>query len=162
MAVFTPHQVHVTDAGENSFLYRRSTVRDNRFNVGDKYETSDGRIFRYCKAFTGSLSGRGAINGHIIPGDSGHGYEGAFQVSASAGDFVIRVADTTAAATRPANYYQGGDFVAFGFTDADIFVAKIVKSSVGNGTYVELTLDAGLPEAVTTSNGVTAYPSIYN
>ena len=156
-----PGQIKVSDVPIHDFLYKASTVIDSRFAVGDKYETRSGGIFRYCKsgAAVGGLK-RGVINANIIPGDtSGSGYEGSLASEAAVGDYVVTTSDTGSAANRPANYYVGGQFVAFIATH--YFVANILKSSAGDGTSITLTLDASIPVLTATSVGVTAYPSIY-
>lgn len=42
--------VRKVDAGGWDFLYRASTVKDERYNVGDRVVLPDGRVFRYAKA----------------------------------------------------------------------------------------------------------------
>jgi hypothetical protein len=43
-------EVTVADQTNWGFLYRKSTVRDTRFNIGDRQVTPDGRVFRYALA----------------------------------------------------------------------------------------------------------------
>ena len=154
-------QVRISDVPNHDFLYAASTVRETKYSIGEKFETYDGRIFRYCKtgAAVGGLK-RGVINGNIIPGDSnGSGYEGTLASEAAAGVYVVTTSDTASAANRPADYYVGGQFVAFIATT--YFVANVLKSSAGDGTSIQLTLDASLPATCSASIGVTVYPSIY-
>jgi len=52
-----------SDVPDWSFIYKVSTVKDPKWNVGDRFVTGDGRVFRYAKAYTaGVLSGFGACN----------------------------------------------------------------------------------------------------
>jgi hypothetical protein len=48
-------EVTVADQPNWSFLYLPSTVKDPRYNVGDRVVTPDGRVFRYSKAATGGV-----------------------------------------------------------------------------------------------------------
>ena len=50
-----------SDVPDWSFIYKVSTVKDPKWNVGDRFVTGDGRVFRYAKAGTaGVLSSFGA------------------------------------------------------------------------------------------------------
>jgi len=143
------------------FIYQFSTVKHPDFIVGDYVDLPDGRRYRFCKtgAAVGGLA-RAVINGNVIPGDSGAGYEGSLVTAASKGEHVVTITDTGSAANRPADYYQGGMFVAF--IASNYVSIGIVKSTVGDGTSINLTLDASLPADCSASVGITAYPSIYN
>lgn len=157
-------RVQNTNAPELSFLYEVAPA-EGVYKLGDRCVVPDGRSFRYCKAGAtmDPPTRRGLINGHIIPGDSGSGYEGSLQAVAVAGAFKVRITDVNTAANRPKDYYRAGQFVLFyGTSGSPIFVANITASTAGNETYVELTLDAKLPVLTTTSMGITAYPSIYS
>jgi hypothetical protein len=50
-----------SDVPDWSFIYKVSTVKDPKWNVGDRFVTPDGRVFRYAKVGTaGVLSSFGA------------------------------------------------------------------------------------------------------
>lgn len=122
-----------------------------------------GRRFRYSQA-TAALAGlaRLVVNSNYAPGVTGHanedGFEGVLSAAAAIGAVTVRIADT---AVRVANYYRGGMLIIFGTT---IFHQhEIIASSVGNGTYVTLTLKTPITtENVTVAMGVTAYRSPYS
>lgn len=157
----TQSRVHVSDVPNHDFLYVSSTVKAAEYEIGDKFESRRGDIYRYCKS-GGVVSGlaRAAINGNIIPGDTGgSGYEGSLVDAAVAGDYTVVITDTGSAANRPVDYYAGGTFVAFIATHYLSY--GILKSTVGNGTSITLTLDASLRVDCSASRGITAYPSIY-
>ena len=141
-------------------IYQTSTVKHPDYNVGDFLDTGDGRRFRLCKSGAAiTVNHRGAINGYIIPGDSGAGYEGSLVTAAAVGDTVLTITDTESAANRPADYYVGGTLVAF--VGTNFFTCVMVKSSVGDGTSIDVTIDASVPADISASVGITAYPSIY-
>jgi len=129
--------------------------------IGMKYE-QDNRTYRYCKA--GSAHGgvlRGAINGHIIPGDTGTpGFEGAAGYATTAGSTSVRIADT--AATHTKNYYAGGYMLIFG---TQFECHYIMGNTASDGTSLVLTLpytDTIDVDLAATGIGVTLYPSIYS
>lgn len=143
------------------FIHQRSLVKHPNYNIGDYVDLPNGKRFRFCKS-GGAVGGlaRAVINGNIIPGDtSGSGYEGSLVSAVVAGKNIVVLTDTASAANRPADYYAGGTFVAFIATHYLSF--GIVKSTVGNGTSITITLDASLTADCSASVGVTAYPSIY-
>lgn len=126
----------------------------------------DNRVFRYMQVAQ-ALEGlaRLVINSNYCPGCPGHlnedGFEGAAGVNAYAapiGQTYLDIKDTVA---RVANWYQGGMVIVYGAT---IFHQHyIVKSDVGNGSYVRLYLDRPIAvENITAAMGVTAYRSPYS
>jgi hypothetical protein len=141
---------------------RQSIMKDSLtalYRIGTKY-VQDRRTFRYCKAGA-ALGGvmRGAINGNIIPGDTGTpGYEGAAGYAWAAGDTVLQVSDT--ATTHTADYYADGYMTVF----STQFETHYIKSSTASdGTSLTITIDTPLDAAVAASGvGVTLYPSMYS
>lgn len=127
--------------------------------IGMEYK-QDVRKFRYCRAGA-ALGGvlRGAINGHIIPGDTGApGFEGAAGYASVAGQDTVQIADTET--THTTNYYSGGFMVVFGTQYQSYY---IISSTGSDGTSVTLKLSDPLDEALAASGvGVTLYPSIYS
>lgn len=60
-------QVTVGDQPNWGFLYQASTVRDERFFIGDRVVTPDGRAFRFSLAGVGGvLSGFGAAQSNLV------------------------------------------------------------------------------------------------
>jgi hypothetical protein len=129
------------------------------FPIGTKY-VQDNRTFRYCKA--GSAHGgvmRGAINGHIIPGDTGTpGYEGAAGYATTAGETVLQISDTGTTHTK--NYYSGGYILIF---NTQFECHYILSSTASDGTSLRITLGTALDADLAAAGvGVTLYPSIYS
>jgi len=121
------------------------------------------RLFRYSKAAAAiTCLARGVVNSNYCPGATDHedenGFEGVLQAEAAIGQMYVDLADT---ANRAVNYYQGGQFVAYGTT---IFHQHyIVKSDAGDGSKVRIYLSAPIvKEKITTSMGVTAYLNPYS
>lgn len=57
-------EVLVQDQPMWGFLYTVSTIKDTKYNLGDRVVTPDGRVFRYAKCGTGGVQSEfGAVNG---------------------------------------------------------------------------------------------------
>jgi len=54
--VHSAGSVSMADAFEWEFLYRKSTVRDPKYHVGDRVVLPDGRVCRYGKSYDGNLN----------------------------------------------------------------------------------------------------------
>lgn len=54
-------EVTVADQSNWVFLYQASTVKPEKWNVGDRVVTPDGRVFRFCKAQAAVRSSYGAV-----------------------------------------------------------------------------------------------------
>ena len=139
-----------------------STTNKWGCRLGTKGEDEFGRTFRLAKAGI-AIPGyqRLLINGNFCPAATGHegvnGYEGNLHAAAAAGDTVVQTAETTA---RAANYYEGGWMSYFSATVQSSI--PIVSSKKGTGVYVELTLGAPLPVALTVAMGVDSYCNPYS
>ena len=147
---------------EQSYLEVSST---QRYRLGSPLVLEDNRLFRYSKAvadLTAGALGRLVINQNYAPGVTGHededGFEGVLNSDAAIGATYVDLADT---AVRAVDYYAGAHLVIFGTT---VFHQHhIVRSALGNGTYVRCWLDEPIAdEAVTVAMGVTAYLSPYS
>ena len=131
--------------------------------LGTKLFLPDGRTFRYCYAGA-ALAGvkRAAINANYAPGAAAHigatvtGYEGAPSANVAAGGVSVQFPDT---GTRPVNYYQDGYLVTF--PSGHYQVNRIRSSNLGDAATVTVQLEEALKTAITTSHGLTAYPSHY-
>lgn len=60
-------EVVVADQPNWGFLYRVSSVRDEKWNIGDRVVTPDGRVFRYAKSGAACWTGRGNQFHNSIP-----------------------------------------------------------------------------------------------
>lgn len=101
-----------------------------------------------------------------IAASSGDGADSvACGTTPAAGDTTVYVLDTTAAGSRPVNYYEDGYFHAYSSTVNERQSSRINRSTVGNGTGITVTLDHALRSSDNTSSGtltvttVDLYPS---
>ena len=147
-----------------NFLYETSLVRHPNYKIDDRVALPDGRVFRYGKVGDAAITlphSRMVFNRNVIAGiATTHGAEDTPTVAVAAGDYTFRFGDTVA---RAVDHYAGGHYVQHDVAGSDgVFCAGIVSSKLGNGTYVELTLDAPFPGAVPITSQGTAMPSIYS
>lgn len=119
-----------------------------------------GAKFRYSYA-AGTLAGtrRLVINGAHAPGVTGHendeGFEGAPSANQDAADLEVSWASDD---SRAVNYYAGGHLAIY----STVFQDKYIISGPSTaGTTITVKLADGLDSAITTSTGITAYPSPY-
>lgn len=57
--VARPGQISHETAGQWDFLYETSTVKNPKYDIGDKVELPDGRVFRYAKSGAACVAGYG-------------------------------------------------------------------------------------------------------
>ncbi len=138
-----------------------STVQN--FSIGTKLRIGN-RVFHYAKFHTAVDELTYAlVNGNVIPTDGAEVATDGLGVVCS---HTLTVLDTTAAGSRPVNYYQGGycliyrnPALAQSATNHDQF-RQILASTVGNTTSITLTLD--YPLTCVPAATVDCYPSIYS
>ncbi len=146
------------------FLYETSTVKHPDYDIGDRVVLPDGRTFFYGKAGDAAITlphSRMVFNRNVIAGiATTHGAEDTPTVAVVAGDHVFRFGDTVA---RAVDHYVGGHYVQHDLSTGNgVFCAGIIASTAGDGTFVELTLDAKFPGNVPITSQGTAMPSIYS
>lgn len=153
--------IYQTQIPNMNFLWESSTTKMDEFEIGDRVCLPDGRVFRYAKNNATHLSGapgRLVFNANVIPGiDPEHGAEKTGAITLAGETLITDILDTE---TRAKDYYVGGTCVVFG-ASSQIYSQRIVKSTAGEGTSVDITLAAGLPFDTTAANQITLYPSIY-
>ncbi len=89
------------------FLYRASTVRDEKWNIGDRVVTPDGRVFRYGLAVNSIEPGRGVKFSGNIASD---GVSGNVNRAQAVGDKELRWASETFTVDE----LRGGYVIVFG------------------------------------------------
>ncbi len=146
------------------FLYETSLIKHPDYDIDDRVVLPDGRVFRYGKVGDAAITlpfSRLVFNRNVIAGiATTHAAEDTPTVAIVAGDFTFQFGDTVA---RAVNHYVGGFYVQHDVTGSNgVFCAGIVKSTAGDGTFVELTLDAPFPGDVPITSQGTAMPSIYS
>ncbi len=135
------------------------------YSVGNQFREPGAlrRLFRYSKAAAAiTCLARGVVNSNYCPGATDHededGFEGVLNAEAAIGQMYVDLADTN---SRAINYYQGGQFIAFG--SAIFHQHYIVKSDASDGTKVRIYLSSPIvEEKISTSVGVSAYLSPYS
>lgn len=151
--------VYSTQIPNLSFLYETSTTKNPDYVIGDKIVLPDGRTYRYGLADSANVgaAGRLMFGGSLIPGiATTDGYEGSLTADAAVDTREVTFLDTV---SRDVDHYAGGYMTAFPATG--ILTHRITESTAGDGTSITIKLEVGLPLAVTSSNGITAYASPY-
>jgi hypothetical protein len=143
-----------SDVPDWSFIYKVSTVKDPKWNVGDRFVTPDGRVFRYAKVGTaGVLSSFGAtvrassnISVLAPAQTAGCGAIGDRKVT-----ITIAASDGRAADGVVAKDELSGGYIVLGNQGSSAQCRCILGNTVvasGGGTTV-VTLDGPLTAAVT-------------
>jgi len=133
--------------GAHNFLYRVSTVRDPKWNIGDEVEFGAGRKATYSLS-TGAAA---FYNAHGVSFSSG-GYTAytSFAVSAAVGDTTITVPAATHAALGKDDLAGGFIIIFDGANDYYTTTRMITgNSAAGSGLAFKVYLDAKLTYAIT-------------
>lgn len=137
----------------------RTNSSVQEFNLGAKAVTSDGRVFRYCKAGATAL-----VAGKVYDGPATVANHTNIAVAAAAAAGATSVTVTLGATAATANQYAGGvlvvnDEAGQGFT----YTIKSHPAADASASLV-LTLeeDETIVTALTTSSQVTLIPNQYN
>lgn len=142
------------------FLYRVSTVRDPKWNIGDRVVTPDGRVFRYCKSSGECYTGQGACFQDAIPA-VGIDYV-LLTEGAAVGATSVK---TTATIDHTEDDLRGGHALLKA-TNTSTNAALQMRLIVGNtaasaGDEITVYLDAGLTAALTALSYIVAMPCPY-
>ena len=157
---------HNTPVADWSFVYEQSTVRDPKWNIGDRVVTPDGKVFRYCKSGGACWTGRGAAFYNAIPAT---GIDYSLLVNAQAiGDKEVTMTNQgTCAITQ--DELRGGHIIiktAAGSDDSALqqrgIIGNSADASVGHNGTVTIYLDAPLTGALTAASYAFCMPSPYN
>lgn len=146
----------VSGAPNWGFIYSKSTVKDQAYNLGDRVVLPDGREYRYAKSAAACISGQGCEF-------TGTGYLAitTFTVAAAVGATSVSVpAGTHAALTE--NALRGGYAVIYDGTTNNVqFRGIIGNTSADANAAFTLYLDGPLTEAVTTSSKIEVFENPY-
>lgn len=137
------------------------------YPLGTRLEYADGRLFRYGKwGATSTLvpMARMVVNANLAPGATGDpdvdGFEGDLHTAAVAGDEDVDLEIATAYAK---NFFEDGMLAVFTDSSPAHYVEyRIAGSDLGDGTYCRVYLERPLKKAITATEGVTAYKSLYS
>lgn len=143
------------------FIYQTSTVKHPNYNIGDRVQLPDGRVFRYAKSGAICQAGRGNIFYNKI-GTVGIDYA-VLTAAAAIGDTEIKM---TAVVAQTEDVLRGG-IMALKLTnaadDATLQTRRIVgNSAAGAGSECTIYLDAGLTAALTTLSYAFCMPNPYS
>lgn len=137
------------------FIYRTSTVRDEKWNIGDSVELPDGRVYRYGLSTTALITPMGCQ--FVSPGVIS--YTSAV-IAAAIGDREVTVPAATHAAAFAKDELRGG-YVT-------IFKAGVIqfRGIIGNdysaiNAAVTLYLDGDLDATITTSSAYEVFGNPY-
>ena len=155
--VFYEHSagsVGVSDAPIWDFLYRTSTVRDEKYNIGDRVVLPDGRVFRYAKATNIVTSTKYGLKFWNRIAD---GIGALLAQGQAVGDTSIKIA----AAGVTEDEFRGGYIIIHVGTIPQYrgVIGNTVTDSAGN---IIVYLDASLTTAVTVANWTEILQSPYS
>lgn len=157
--------VQSVSTGPWDFLYRHSTVKDSKWNVGDRCVLPDGRVFRYgkCGAALTSMK-RGVKNYNLLITELD-----AIAGAASIGDRSIEItfADTDGIASDGviAENSLAGGYISIYASAADRPQRGIVGNdarAAGDTTATTIYLDAALDVAVTAASNCEVLANPYS
>jgi hypothetical protein len=128
--------------GSWDYLYRTSTVRDSKWNIGDRVVLPDGRVFRYAKATNAMPTCKFGVKFY---GQIGDGLAVSMAINHAIGERDIVL--TAAGVTK--DEFSGGYMMIHVGTHQQFrgVVGNTATNGVGTVTF---TLDAGLSVACTT------------
>lgn len=139
-----------SDSPDWSFIYETSTVKDAKWNIGDRVVLGDGREFHYAKSAGACISGQGCEFTYA-------GYAGylATAVSQDVGDKQVTVAAATHAILAE-DELRGGYIVIWDGTTHNVQFRGIIgnDAAAANAAYV-VYLDGPLTEAVVAATSCT-------
>lgn len=141
--------VQSINRGAHDFLYRVSTVKDPKWNVGDEVEFGGGRKATYCLSTgaTALYSSRGACFSH-----TGYTAYTAAGVSQAIGDTEITIPAATHATLAEDELAGGFVIIMDGVTDYYTTTRMIVgNASAASGAAFKIYLDGELSYAITAS-----------
>ena len=146
-------------------IYSEDLVQ--QYPLGTKLEFADGRVFRYGKHGATSTSppmARMVMNANLCPGAPGDpdvdGFEGDLHTAAVAGDEDVDLEIATAYAE---NFFEDGMLAVFTDSSPAHYVEyRIAGSELGDGTYCRVYLEKALKKAITATEGITAYKSLFS
>ena len=129
--------------GAWDFIYRTSTVKDPKWNIGDRVVLPECREFVYSKSSAACISGQGCEFTY-----TGYTAYTAFGVSASVGDTSVTVPAATHAALTE-DELAGGYIIIFdGSTNNTQFRGITGNAAASSGAAFVVYLDGELSEAV--------------
>lgn len=142
------------------FIYQASLVKHPDYNIGDRVQLPDGRVFRYAKSGAACWSGRGAYFNNKI-GTVGIDYV-LLTENAPVGQAFVK---TTATIDHTIDDMRGGHvlFKTVNASNDSALQQRLITGNTAASAAGEITVyfDAGLNSALTTLSYIVAMPSPY-
>jgi len=149
--------VQSVSQGAWDFIYRTSTVKDPKWNIGDRVELPDGRGFRYGKSAGECVSGLGCR--FMAAGFSNYTVADVAQVI---GDKEITIPDAATHDEVAENELAGGYVVLYGASENIQFRGIVGNAAAVADAPVKVYLDGPLTAAVVVSTtGVESFQNPY-
>ncbi len=145
-------QVGYESAPQWDFLYSTSTVKDEKYDVGDKVELPDGREFRYA------LSGAACVGGYACNFGASGAYTGyvAAGIASVVGDNFVTVAATSHAVLTKDELKNGYVILFQGSSDLNTTVRGIIgNDAAADGAAYKIYLDAAVTFAYVAGTAAT-------
>jgi len=141
------------------FIYEKSTVKSEKYNVGDRVVMPDGRVFRYCKSVGACYTGQLNKFQSVFSTTSGIDYSALAEGAAIGAKSILMTNQGVIAQTE--DCMRGGWIeIKTANTDAAgnqsgmqrMIIGNTADASVAMTGEVRIYLDAPLDQAVTTSS----------
>lgn len=150
--------VQSVSRGAWDFIYTASTVKDPKWNVGDRCVLPDGREFRYAKSIGACISGQGCEFTY-----TGYVAYTTFATNAAVGDTEITIPAATHAALTEDELVGGYVEVFVGDTTNNCMFRQIVgNASASADALFKVQLDGELDQAIVSgTSAVEVYQNPY-
>lgn len=152
-----------SNAPDWGFIYKTSTVRDPKWNIGDRVVLPDGRVFRYAKSGGACWTGRGVTFENAIPAT---GIDYSLLADSAAIDDTSVVMTNQGVVAIAEDELRGGTIVMKLLTGSDdsALQQRGVTGNSAGGVSDEITiyLDGPLTAALSTASYAFCMPSPYN
>jgi len=150
--------VQSVSRGAWDFIYKASTVKDPKFNIGDRVVLPDGREFIYSKSSAACISGQGCEFT-----STGYVAYTAFATNASVGDVEITIPAATHAALTEDELVGGYVEIFVGDTTNNVMFRQIVgNAAASSGAAFKVYLDGELDQAIVSgTSAVEVYQNPY-
>ena len=154
-----PAQVSYETAGQWDFLYETSLVKSAKYDVGDRVQLPDGRVFRYAKA-TNIISATDFGLKFWGQTDDGVNYTAPLQTElATSREITIDAGDS---GDHVADEFKGGYVIIHTHTDVHTMSRGIIGNTASDGDgYITLYVDAPWIKDIEVAYGVETCPNPY-
>jgi len=128
-----------------SFIYEASTIKSEKYNIGDRVVLPDGRVFRYAKSGGVCYAAHGAAFWHLAAVN---------RTTIAAEEAIGSCKVTVAAQTFTEDELRGGYVTIFGASNADVQSRGIIGNSACSGTTLTIYMDGPLVKVAPTTREI--------